>query len=199
MKKTDLKPGVVYYYEPRHGTASPAVLVDTALWRHTWSRYQDADSKRYAHETRRTKPAKSDSWFADWQVGYLIVTAPEGQPDVLKGLTLAADDLVDAEGRLIPDVLPEGCKLDVVDNRYLTGAYEARVAELAEEERRKRERWDAERRKQQERVERHNRIATAFNAVLGTPMKLADSWVGGHVSLTFEQAEQIVALLTKES
>lgn len=199
MKKTDLKPGTVYYYEPRwRGDGPAALLLDAAMWKRERPRHTE-DRWTYTRDfhTRSNKPESSNALGdrTQWVTGYLAIIGPSEAADTLKALTLSPADVIGALGREIGGVLPERCELAIVDNRYLTGVYDERVAQIADQKRRELERRDAERRQQRAAVERHNRIAEALNAVLDTPVRLADSWVGGHIALTFGQAEQLAKAL----
>lgn len=199
MKKIDLKPGVVYYYESRYrGDGPAALLLDNALWKRERPRYsQDRWTYTRDFHTRSNKPESSDPFDrTTWSTGYLMIIGPTEAADALKALTLDPADVVSSLGREIPDMLPEHCELAIIDNRHLTGTYDERVAQIAEQEQRKQAERETADRRHRAILDRHDRIATALSAVLDQEIHPAEEWsTPTGIGLTFEQAERILALL----
>ena len=159
MKKQDIKAGILYGYAKgtsEYRNASPVIVLDAeGLW--TWHRSSGRERRQWktSNAKRFTSPAYYSGYRGD--EGYLILSGnlfgtEEERAQILVTMkelyagfaaTPGNPDAVNELARKVGEI--ENIHLDVVNNRWIVGDYEAAKAEEAQRSQDRRDQHKAER------------------------------------------------------
>lgn len=175
MKKSELKAGVVYGYQRgSYGYVTPAVLLDAkTLWTTKRSGgFGASDGHLKYVKSTDNRYSAGDSWLRySNEVGYLALMVDwlgdeddkrkrlDAAKTVAAGLNSTPDD--DAVNNL-KGSLPDGVRLDLVNNRWLIAEYEDAVRAEADKREAREAQWIAER----DEARRQMALTKAINEAL---------------------------------
>lgn len=170
MKRNELATGVLLAYRVGSGPYTPAYVIDTAtLWQRTSGPRRDAKWSR--HDGNR--PGRSASWDSSGTWGYLTAMGKEAynasaraaSADALTAWLAAVEDPHHLTPDTVADLasaMPDGLRLELIDNRYLIGDWVPIIGAVDRREAYEaaaRERENADRGR---RVELHERCVAAW-------------------------------------
>lgn len=204
MKKNDIKAGVLYGFAEgtsEYTTARPVIVLDAkGLW--TWHRVSRSDTTTYKVSQSTRYQAPSGGWSSYWGPhGYLVLSGTnwqdaDKQAAHLDQMRTLAEEFSKTAGN--PDAVHElaaklrkmeHISLRIVNNRWITGAYEeAKNVESIREERRQ-----AERKAERDRAAAQAEFIAELSEIMSTKLErkvsvLTDYNYGGNTraSISFE-------------
>jgi hypothetical protein len=195
MKKTDIKPGVVYAYtrSREYGEPQPIVFLNTPadgeLYRQP-RRYGTSTGPAFTRDAAAPKPQRGGSYTSS-PVGYpaaLCRSGANGSPEDLLAVTLAHFEQATSAYGYTDDI-----ELTVITSLgQILGPYAEAVAEY--EERRAAQRTETERRNAAA-ANRRSRAKAAMEALADAGIFSAPR--DGEIVLSLENAEKLTALLVR--
>lgn len=202
MKQSDLIPGQIYAERrSSYSPVNPALLLNSVpAVRRSSPRLSNSPTQvtylAVAEASLRAGRTYNNRYRNESHLcGYPVLTARRPQDLAsLRERKVTLPDLLDEEGHLREELLPEGVSLVLVGGRELTGTYEE-YERQQQEERRARE---DERVRRESLRSRYDRLAEDLSAFLTDPVPQSTSSYS-HVSrltLTLDQAEELLVALS---
>lgn len=136
MKKQDLTTTGLLAHDGYYG-ADPVRLLDVQLWRldsYSKSRVVKVAGDNFSRPSKMAFGTVGYPVLALYGQGAMGKTERAEAEKFLAETELTMADLIDQEGHDIPDVLPKGIRLRIVNNRKITGDYATVRAEIDAED-----------------------------------------------------------------